>query len=127
MTGSDRPDADEATAWQVFEQLRWNGSPTRCPHCASEQRCYFLRPASTARRTRTGRPTARRVWKCGACRRQFSVLTGTVLEGTRLPLTSWIGAVDAYVHQQEMPRSVGSAVTRGKVHEVLDRALGDDL
>jgi hypothetical protein len=32
------------------------------------------------------------VWKCGACRQQFSVLTGTVLQGSRISLRAWIAA-----------------------------------
>jgi hypothetical protein len=30
------------------------------------------------------------VWKCGACRRQFSVLVGTVLQGTRVSVRTWV-------------------------------------
>jgi hypothetical protein len=33
------------------------------------------------------------VWKCAACRRQFSVLAGTVLEGTRISLRAWAGVL----------------------------------
>jgi hypothetical protein len=32
----------------------------------------------------------RRVWRCGQCRRQFSVLTGTVLHGTKVDLLTWL-------------------------------------
>jgi len=58
-----------------------------CPHCGAAGPCYLLRPRAGERHTRTGAGTARRLWKCGACRRQFSVLAGTVLAGTRLPLS----------------------------------------
>ena len=34
--------------------------------------------------------TARRLWKCGECRRKFSVLTGTVFHGTKIPVRTWI-------------------------------------
>ncbi len=83
--------ADEAAAYRYLEQLRWPGGPKRCPHCAVPGRCYYLRPRDGASRaTRTGAPTVRRIWKCGACRRQFSVLTGSVLEGTRVDLLTWV-------------------------------------
>ena len=43
--------------------------------CKSTERHYFLTPKNgTSRKTRTGKPTQRRVWKCAACRKQFSVL-----------------------------------------------------
>lgn len=85
---------DEADAYLLFERLRWAGAPTACPHCGALGRCRFLRPANgSSRRTRTGAASARRVWKCGACRRQFSVLTGTVFAGTRIGLRTWIGVV----------------------------------
>ncbi len=36
------------------------------------------------------------MWKCGSCRRQFSVLAGTVLQGTRISLRTWIAVAGAY-------------------------------
>lgn len=35
------------------------------------------------------------MWKCGECRRQFSVLVGTVLQGTRLSLRAWVAVAQA--------------------------------
>jgi len=32
----------------------------------------------------------RRVWRCLACRKQFSVLTGTIFHGTKVPLRTWV-------------------------------------
>lgn len=84
----------EADAYQFLEQLRWGGTPNACPHCGGMDRCYYLTPADgTARRTRTGARTERRVWKCGHCRRQFSVLTGTVFHGSKIPVRTWIMVV----------------------------------
>ncbi len=81
---------DEAAAYAYLEELRWNGSPV-CPHCGNEDRCYFLNPANgKTRKTRSGRPTQRRLWKCGACRKQFSVLTDTVMHGTKIPVRTWV-------------------------------------
>ncbi len=79
----------EAAAYEYLESLRWNGTPT-CAHCGSE-RCYFLTPANgTSRTTRTGSQSERRVWKCGQCRRQFSVITNTVMHGTKIPIRTWV-------------------------------------
>jgi transposase-like protein len=80
----------EADAYEFLENLRWNGQPV-CPHCGSVRKPYFLRPANgTSRETRTGSASQRRVWKCADCRKQFSVLTGTIFHGTKIPVRIWV-------------------------------------
>lgn len=80
----------EADAYAYLEGLRWNGHPV-CPHCGNDERIYFLNPANgTSRKTRTGAKSQRRVWKCGACRKQFSVLTGTIFHGTKVSIHTWL-------------------------------------
>ena len=84
----------EADAYAYMESLRWPDGPV-CPHCHSRAHHYFLTPKSGtgARKTRTGSETQRRVWKCKSCRKQFSVITGTVFHGTKVPLHTWIMVV----------------------------------
>ena len=83
----------EADAYELLEELRWNEG-VACPHCASVAQHYFLKPANgTTRKTRTGRASERRVWKCRDCRKQFSVLTGTIFHGTRIPIRTWLFVV----------------------------------
>ena len=61
-----------------------------CPHCGAKA-AYFIRPLNGAsRRTRTGTQTERRLWKCAACRKQFSVITNTVMHGTKVPIRTWV-------------------------------------
>jgi transposase-like protein len=33
------------------------------------------------------------LWKCGVCRKQFTVTVGTVLEGSHLPISKWLMAI----------------------------------
>ncbi|MDP9094032.1 MAG: transposase, partial [Actinomycetota bacterium] len=82
----------EADAYLMLEELRWGGAPNACPKCGGMDRCSFLQPqdGSTGRKTRTGRNTQRRVWFCGHCRKQFSVLTDTVFHGTGIPIRKWL-------------------------------------
>ena len=80
---------DEASAYEFLEELRWEGRPV-CPHCGSVAAHYFLNPQNGGRKTNKGKVSARRVWKCKDCRRQFSVLTGTVLHGTKIPVRTWL-------------------------------------
>lgn len=82
----------EADAYKFLEDLRWNGQPV-CPHCAAIDP-YFLTPKNgKTRQTRTGSESPRRVWKCRACRNQFSVLTGTIFHGTKIPVRTWVFVV----------------------------------
>jgi len=80
----------EAAAYEYLEGLRWNGT-TVCPHCGAMGTAYFLNPANgSSRSTRTGSISERRVWKCKDCRKQFSVLTGTIFHGTKIPVRTWL-------------------------------------
>jgi transposase-like protein len=80
---------DEDAAYTYLEKLRWPNQPV-CPHCGSINDHYFLTPKGDGRKTRTGSISARRVWKCKDCRKQFSVTTGTIFHGTRVSLRIWI-------------------------------------
>lgn len=83
----------EADAYAYLETLRWGQDRERqvCPHCASTCPAYFLNPANgVARKTRTGSASQRRVWKCRDCRKQFSVLTGTIFHGTKISVRTWL-------------------------------------
>ena len=55
-------------------------------------RCYYLAPknGTEGRKTRTGSNSQRRVWKCGHCRKQFSVLTDTIFHGTKISIRTWL-------------------------------------
>jgi transposase-like protein len=82
----------EADAYKFLEDLRWNGDPV-CPHCEAHDP-YFLTPKNGETRTTTrGTESPRRVWKCRKCRKQFSVLTGTIFHGTKIPVRTWIFVV----------------------------------
>jgi transposase-like protein len=80
----------EGDAYAYLERMRWGDQPV-CPHCGSVRKHYFLNPANgKARKTRTGSPSERRVWKCADCRRQFTVLVGTIFHGTKIPVRTWV-------------------------------------
>jgi len=80
---------DETSAYKFLEGLRWPNGPV-CPHCGNTK-AYYLNPANgSTRKTRTGSMSARRVWKCAACKKQFSVLTGTVMHGTKVSVRVWL-------------------------------------
>lgn len=81
----------EADAYLMLEELRWGGKPEACPKCGGMDRCSYLEPKNgTDRATRTGSRSQRRVWFCGHCRKQFSVLTDTIFHGTRISIRTWL-------------------------------------
>lgn len=72
---------DETAAVEFMEKQRW-GDKSVCPHCGSENVYQMTDKA-------TGRRNARYLWRCHACKRQFTVRVGTVFEDSRIPLRHW--------------------------------------
>lgn len=79
----------ESDAYAYFERLRWNGRPV-CAHCASENVYYIAPTNGVSRATRTGAQSERRVWRCRGCKKQFSVITNTIMHGTKIPVRVWL-------------------------------------
>lgn len=84
--------SDEEAAWLFLERIKWPNGPI-CPHCGTIGHAYYLTPKTGARKTSTGKATYRRLWKCADCREQFSVLVGTVMESSRIPVSKWLLAI----------------------------------
>jgi transposase-like protein len=72
--------SDETLAVEFMERQRWGGKPI-CPHCASD--------AVYAMQGRDGKRSARFLWRCKSCEKQFTVRIGTVFEDSRIPLRHW--------------------------------------
>jgi transposase-like protein len=72
---------DERAARTYLEKLRWPNGVV-CPKCGAVDEATKLnsRPGS---KTRPG------VWKCRACRKQFTVTVGSVMEDSHIPLSKW--------------------------------------
>jgi transposase-like protein len=84
LSGLAKYFSDEDAARLLLEEMRWpNGAV--CPHCGGDAP-YKLKSAAWAS-TRKG------VWKCRACRKQFTVTVGTVFEDSRIPLSKWLLAI----------------------------------
>jgi transposase-like protein len=78
-------DADKAR--EVLEAERWPDGPI-CPHCGIIGEAYKLEPKEGARtHARKG------VYKCAACREQFTVTVGTIFEDSHIPLNKWLLAI----------------------------------
>src|SRR4051794_11991561 len=69
---------DALKAAEYLESVRWPNGPV-CPHCGeSERQAYFLKNQT------------RKLWKCAACRKQYTVTVGTIFESSHVPLNKWL-------------------------------------
>jgi transposase-like protein len=73
---------DVEAAAEYLESVRWADGVV-CPHCGESKRePYRLK----------SKATKRRLWKCRACRKQFTVTVGTIFESSHVPLNKWLAA-----------------------------------
>ncbi len=73
--------SNEDLARAHLEALHWPNGPV-CPHCRETKRVTKL----TAKTARAG------LHMCNACRKQFTVTVGTIMEDSKIPLTKWLMA-----------------------------------
>jgi len=87
---------DEEAAFAALEALMWpSGKPDHCPHCGSSDQDKLNRLAVQRSKPSNRNPNGKAVyglWKCYACRQQFTVRKGTIFEESRLELTLWFQA-----------------------------------
>ena len=86
---------DEKTAFAALESIVWPiGRPEHCPHCGVAGKANRLADqiSKPSRKHPNGKPVYG-LWKCYACRKQFTVRKGTVFEASHLPLHRWFQAI----------------------------------
>lgn len=71
-----------------LEKARWGDKPN-CPHCDSEN------VARKADGNRVGR------WNCHNCKSSFNVLSGTIFQGTKIPLQKWFLAISLLFNEKK--------------------------
>jgi transposase-like protein len=69
--------SDPEVCVQFVAKLRWPDGPT-CPKCGGTEHSYL---------------TTRRIWKCKACKKQFSVKAGSIFEDSAIPLDKWLVSI----------------------------------
>jgi transposase-like protein len=77
----------EADARAMLERIRWPDG-VRCVFCDHDQ-VYRIEVKASVRKNGK-KISARNLFKCKACRRQFSVTKGTIFEDSKIPLRTWI-------------------------------------
>ncbi len=68
---------DPDVCLKFVAELRWPNGP-ECPRCQGKE-LNFL--------------STRRLWKCKACKKQFSVKVGTIFEDSPLGLDKWLAGI----------------------------------
>jgi transposase-like protein len=104
-----------------LEQMRWPEG-VECAHCNSKKVTKYVKNASTRTRKnpKTGaleeKPVpARILYVCRDCKKQFSVIEGTIFNDTHLPLDKWFHAVALMVNAKkgvsalQLKRDLGTA------------------
>lgn len=107
----------EQQAWEVFVSLRWGDSGTqKCSWCGAVDHHSFIRP--------------RKQWHCKACKRRFSVTTGTPFQNRKLPFRDILVGWHEFISGQqgkatlEIRRKIGHSYKTcfalvGRVREAL--------
>ncbi|WP_018936636.1 IS1595 family transposase [Thioalkalivibrio sp. ALJ24] len=107
----------EAQCESALEEARWPDG-FRCPRCGGGAHCVLHRP--------------RKWFQCQVCRHQASLTAGTVMQGTKLPLTTWflaiylIGQDKTGLSALELKRQPGvSYPTAWALHHKLMKAMAE--
>jgi len=79
--------SSEAKARKLFERMRWPGGHPICPHCKHNEAYKIQSQKDTKRKARHG------LYCCSACRKTFTATVGTVLEGSHIPISTWLKAM----------------------------------
>jgi transposase-like protein len=69
--------ADVDVCLSFLVNLRWPDG-VLCPHCGNEKHSFL---------------STRRIWKCSACKKQFSIKVGTIFEDSPISLGKWLPAL----------------------------------
>lgn len=80
--------SDEDKARELFEQMRWPDGPV-CPHCKNhkEKAIYKITPKATSKS-----PGRKGLYKCGACRKLFTAMVGTIFSDSHISISKWLMA-----------------------------------
>ena len=106
MSALSRPEFhSEEAAFAHLEKIVW-ADGCACPHCGGMDRITKVK-ANPAKRIREG------LWRCGDCKKQFTVKVGTVFEHMRLPLHKAMQAV-------YLMTSSKKGISAHQLHRVLE-------
>lgn len=104
---------DEAAAFEHVEAIIWGSTPV-CHHCGSVDKHYKLVGVrSKASKKNPGGVERHGLYKCAACRGQFTVRMGTIFEESHLPLHKWLQAIHLLCSSKK-------GISSHQLHRVLE-------
>jgi len=90
--------SNDSTCINLVSSLRWVDGIAVCPKCESDKTSFL---------------STRKIWKCKACKKQFSVKVGTIFEDSPIGLDKWLTAMWLIVNAKnsissyEIHRAIG--------------------
>lgn len=104
---------DEAAAFAHVEAMLWPQGPV-CHHCGSMDKHYALKGVRSKASKKNPEGVERHgLYKCAACRGQFTVRMGTIFEESHLPLHKWLQAIHLMCSSKK-------GISAHQMHRVLE-------
>lgn len=104
---------DEAAAFEHVESVLWPEGPV-CPHCGNWDKHYKLKGVRSKPSKKNPEGVERHgLYKCAACRKQFTVRIGTIFEESHLPLFKWLQALHLICSSKK-------GISAHQLHRVLE-------
>lgn len=104
---------NEAAAFEHVEAMLWPQGPV-CHHCGSMDKHYKLVGVRTKASKKNPEGVERHgLYKCAACRGQFTVRMGTIFEESHLPLHKWLQAIHLMCSSKK-------GISAHQLHRVLE-------
>ena len=104
---------DEAAAFAHVEALLWADGRV-CPHCGVVNNSYPLKGVRSKASKKNPEGVVRHgLYKCGDCRKQFTVRIGTIFEETHLDLHKWLQAIHLLCSSKK-------GISAHHVHRILE-------
>jgi transposase-like protein len=104
---------DEAAAFEHVEEILWPQGPV-CSKCGSMDKHYKLAGVRTKASKKNPNGVERHgLYKCSACRTQFTVRMGTIFEESHLPLHKWLQAIHLMCSSKK-------GISAHQLHRVLE-------
>lgn len=104
---------DEAAAFAHVEAILWANGRV-CPHCGVVDKSYALKGVRSKPSRKNPEGVERHgLYKCGACRKQFTVRIGTIFEESHLELHKWLQAIHLLCSSKK-------GISAHQLHRVLE-------
>lgn len=104
---------NEKAAFAYVEGILWPQGAV-CPHCGTMERAYRLEGVRSKASEKNPEGVERHgLWKCGECRKQFTVRKGTIFEESHCPLHKWLQAIHLLCSSKK-------GISSHQLHRVLE-------